>query len=146
MRLETAVDFVRNVASSPRGPITTCLCRYRRDLHVLLDFIRAFEEVDVEACRDVPRNVAVEGPDSWIVAVDLNHDVSRFGVAHCLWQELDVASLWILAICDCPIPGAGTGRQDIHVVAVHMHGVHPGRGVVVHDQANGFAFAEVVDI
>ena len=80
------------MASSPRGPIPTRLRHYRGDVHVFLDLIRVFEEVDVEACGDVPGNVAVEGPDSWVIGVDLNDDVSGLRIAHCDWKELHVAS------------------------------------------------------
>ena len=79
----------------------------------MLDGFRVLEDVDVEAGRDVPGDVAVEGPDAWVVGVDLDHDVGWFGVADCYWEQLDVASLGVLAVGDGAVEGSRALGEDV---------------------------------
>lgn len=88
----------------------------------------------------MPCDMAMEGPDTWIVGDYLNGDVPRWR------QQLYVSAGWVTGIAlNLSVPGADTLRQYEHVVTVDMHWV--GNWVlVVHNNDKGLVGAEVVDI
>lgn len=89
---------------------------------VLGDVVRPLEDVDVKTSRHVPGDVAVERPDTGVVKIELHNDVRgrRTGVSG-RRQNVDVATLRVAGVGDNAVPGAKALREDIHVVAVHVH-------------------------
>ena len=80
--------------------------------------MRLEDHLREEACRRVPRDVAVQRPDARVVSVDLDHYVPE-GLHH-----LHVATKrvgWLDWGCACIIPWAG--GDDVHVHAVGVHRV-----------------------
>ena len=75
-RLQTRVDLIRDVAVCPGVPGLTDITRHLRERE-LLNVGWALEDVDVQACGYVPRDVAVHGPHTGVVLLELKHDVSR---------------------------------------------------------------------
>lgn len=66
----------------------------------------------------MPPNMAMEGPGTWIVGIVLDCDVAEGR------EVLSIATLRVGWIGDgYTVPLAGAGVQDIHVVAMEMHGV-----------------------
>jgi hypothetical protein len=100
----------------PGRPIAARLRRDGRELQVVLDLSGVFEDVDVEAGRDVPSDVAMERPDAWVVGVDLNDNVRGFGVADRHWQKLHVASLRVLAVRDGAVECSGPLSKNVPTV------------------------------
>lgn len=119
----------------------------------------------------MPSDVAMERPDAWIVLVDLKHDVSRgvrvFGGLH----PDGVAALGVAGVGDgvgvfaealgedvpvgrgvsCELwrerlKGIGEKKGDLHVMAVHMHGVSTKGKVVVYNQTNSLVRPKVHDV
>lgn len=128
-------------------PVTARLRALGRDLQ-RLDIRGPFQDVDVQARADVPRDVAVERPDARVVHGELHDDVARLAAvaAGCGGQDLRVAALRVGRVGDAPVPGAGPGGEDEHVVAVQVHGVVGDGDVVVDEEADGGVGAEVVDV
>ena len=76
-------------------PIPTILIGRRRDEHVL-DISRSLHDVGVKSARDVPRDMAVKGPNAGIVLLPLE-DLSinkrlgqwiYFGLSACISESM----------------------------------------------------------
>ena len=92
----------------------------------------------------MPRDMAMERPDAWIIRVVLEHDVARrCGGARL--DELDVAALRVLLMGDGAVPGADALGQDVEVVSVQVHGVRGGE-FIFHDDSDRGVGAEVVGV
>ena len=107
--------------------------------------------VDVEAGTDVPRDMAVEGPDAWVVGHVFNDDVAGChqgtvsGDIGC-WHKLHISALRVLCVSlNGAVPLALALGEDPEVVAVKMHGVGDWSGVV-DVKANGAIATEIVDV
>jgi len=88
----------------------------------------------------MPGDMAMEGPDPRVIGVDLPDDVAVRR------EHLHVAPLWIGGVGDgLAVPVTGPFVQDEHVVAVEMHGMGDGGGVV-DDDADRRVGAEVLDV
>lgn len=98
-----------------------------------------YHDVDVETAADVPSDMAMEGPNTGIVGIDLEHDVIESG------EKLNIASLRILWVGDFAIPDAETLRKHEEVVTVHVHRMG-GRKGIVDDQSNRLVGSKVVHI
>lgn len=85
----------------------------------------------------MPRDVAVHRPDTRVVELDL-HDEVAAGT-----DELGIAALRVLWVDDLAVPGAGAFGEDVHVVAMGVHGVGGWEADAVHDDADGFCVAHV---
>lgn len=94
----------------------------------------------------MPSDVAVERPDTGVVSVDLDDNVAWHGVADSDRQDLYVSSLRVRGVDNGAVPDSGSLSQYVHVVPVHMHGMDASAGVVVDDDADGVAGAEVVNV
>ena len=129
------------------SPITACLRDGGWD-DALLDQIDLLNRIDIETCAHVPSNVAVKRPDTRVVGVVLNDQVSRddgtVDDARGL-QDLHISSLCVLDMSNSTIPLADTFSENVEVVTVKMHRVR-GWDLVLHDDANGVVVAEVVDV
>ena len=100
-------------------------------------------------------DVAVEGPDTWIIGHVLDDDVARLvesaGTVRILCNigaghHLHISALRVLCIAlDGAIPFTSTLGENPEVVAVQMHGVRDWSGVV-NVEADGAVAAEVVDV
>lgn len=96
----------------------------------------------------MPSDVAMQRPDTGVIGVVLNDQVSRLrnAIDDCGGlQHLDIASLGVLDVGDGAVPGANTLSEDVEVVPVEMHRVSGG-DLVFHDDADGVVVAEVVDV
>ena len=134
--LQAGVDLLDHVVSAVIGPIAASLGHGGRDV-VVLDRRRLLHGVDVEASTDVPSDVAVERPDTWVVSVVLDDDVA-------VWlQKLDIAALGIFDVHNLPIPSSHTFRQHVEIVSMKMHGMCSA-GLVVQDDTDAVVGAEVV--
>ena len=92
----------------------------------------------------MPRNVAVQRPDARIIRRGLEHDI-RGAARRRRGQQLDVAALGVVRVRDRhAAPGPVADGLDEDVVAVEVHGMRGGDGVV-DDEAVGVG-AEVVDV
>lgn len=66
----------------------------------------------------MPGDVAVEGPDSGVVRIELEHDVTVGS------DDLSVAAQRVIRVGDGgAVPSSFTLGQDLNVGAVKMHGV-----------------------
>ena len=102
------------------SPVTACLRNGRWD-NALLDQIDLLDGIDVETCADVPSNVAVKRPDTWVVGIVLDDQVTRLGdtVDNGRWlQDLDISSLRVLDMGDSTIPFADAFSENVEVVTV----------------------------
>jgi len=95
--------LVNNVAAREYGPVLACLGNSRRNVH-LLDIRRPLKNVDIETRADVPGNVAMKRPDTWVICLELNNSVGRAGARPGLAEDLDVAASWVLRVGDSTIP------------------------------------------
>lgn len=101
----------------PRLPRPTRLCHRHRNLQ-RSQLLRALEKRHQQALRQVPGNVAVEGPGTGVVGVKL-HDHVAVGC-----EVVRVAALWVCGVCNGgAVPGAGAVVEDVHVMAVEVHGL-----------------------
>lgn len=94
----------------------------------------------------MPRDMAVKGPDARVICVELNDHVRRLGGADGVLQEVYVPSLRVVGVRHVAVPNSCAFGEDVHVVAVQMHGMAPRGGVVVDDEADGCARAKVKDV
>lgn len=85
----------------------------------------------------MPCDVAVHRPDAGVVELDLHNEVAAGA------DELGVAALRVLRVDDLAVPGAGAFGEDVHVVAVGVHGMGSREADTVHDDADGFGVAHV---
>ena len=84
----------------------------------------------------MPRNVAVKRPHARVVGRDLEHDIRRPSRGR-LRQQLDVTTLRVRRVRDGAVPGAGADGLDEDVVAVEVHWVRGGDGVVDDEAVGG---------
>ena len=75
--LQARINFVHDIVATILRPISTSLRNNLRQ-DPLLDPIGLLHCVDIETRADMPCNVAMQWPDSWIIRVVLNHDISRY--------------------------------------------------------------------
>jgi len=89
----------------------------------------------------MPRDMAMQRPDAWVIEIELDDEVA-IGT-----DELGVAALGVRGVDDgAAIPGTFAFGQNLHVVAVHVHGVRGGEADGGHDYADGGVGAEVEDL
>ena len=110
------------------------------------NIIRTLHNINKQAATNMPGNMTVEGPNSGIILGPLQDDVAGTAVHVGRGQDLDVADLGVVDVCDAPVPEAGARGEDEEVVAVQVHGVGEEVDVVVDHQAHGAVAAEVVDV
>ena len=94
----------------------------------------------------MPRDVAMERPDAWIIGLVLQDNVAWFGEGDGLSEDLYVAALGVLLMGYRAVPETGAFGEDVEVVAVEMHGVGGEWKEVVNDQTDGRVGAEIVDV
>lgn len=88
----------------------------------------------------MPRDMAMERPDTGVVQVVLHDHVAVRA------DELDVAALRVGRVDDAAaVPVSRAFGEDLHVVAVEMHGMRGGRRII-DDDAHGAVGAEVLDV
>lgn len=137
--LQTRVDLRHVVVVGVVPPVTASLRDGGGHVH-LLHLLGLLEEVDVHALRRVPGDVAVHRPDTRVVELDLHDEVAVRA------DELRVATLRVARVDDLAVPLAHALGQDVHVVAVRVHGVRGREADAVHDDADGFRVAHVEDL
>lgn len=69
------IDGAYFVALAPLVPVVAGLRHDVGDVHVVDEVVGAFKYGPDKASRQMPRDVAVEGPDSGVVLVPLQDDV-----------------------------------------------------------------------
>ena len=77
----------------------------------------------------MPRNMAMKRPHTWIISIELYHEISRLCCRPGL-KELRVSSLGVDGVYGA-VPFAGAFGYDPEVVAVEMHGVGDGNVDIV---------------
>ena len=87
---------------------------------------RTDHHVHIEPLADMPGDMAVKRPDTWIVRNVFNDKISG------RLQQLYVPSLHVPRV-NRSIPGTRTLGNDVKIVTVEMHGVHHWTLVVEHD-------------
>jgi len=138
--LQPTINLIHNVRSRVLHPVITRLLHHQRNRSVTRDIRWSLEDVGVETSADVPRDVAVERPDTRVIGGDLPYDVPTNR------EELDIATLRVLWVGDGDtVPLAGALMENEHVMAVQMHRVCCWRGVVDND-TNGRVGAEILDV
>lgn len=138
--LQAGIYLLHHIRVGVCRPVSTRLSHDQGDGHIFLDIDRALQDIRIQATRNMPGDVAMEGPDAGVVGVDLPYDVA-VGREH-----LHIAPQRVVGVGDggaVPVPGSFV--QDKHVVAVKMHGMGRRRGVVDH-HADGRVGAEVLDV
>ena len=65
----------------------------------------------------MPRNMAMERPNTGIVRGPLNDHMARISVATTL-EQVDITTLRIERVSDGAIPRTGTFSQDLEIVTV----------------------------
>ena len=126
-------------------PVTTRLRNRRRHLQVL-NILRPFQHIDIQARTHVPRDVAMERPHARIIHVELHNDIPRRAARVSGRQDLHVAALRVVHVRDLPVPRACSRGEDKEVVPVEVHRVESEWDVAVDDEAHGGVGAEVVDV
>lgn len=114
--LQSGVDLRHVVVVGEVPPVAACLRDGRRHIH-LLHFLGLLKQVDVHALGSVPRDVAVDRPDARVVELDLHNKVAAGA------DELGVTALRVAGVDELAVPLAGAFGEDVHVVAVGVHGV-----------------------
>jgi len=134
--LQPRVNLRHVVRLGEVPPVAAGLRDRSRHIH-LPHLLGLLEQVDVHALRSVPRDVAVHRPHARVVELDLDDEVTAGA------DELGVAALRVLGVDDLAVPGSGAFGEDVHVVAVGVHGVRSREADAVHDDADGFGVAHV---
>ena len=117
------VDLVHNVALSlPSFVRGTGVFNALWNLQ-FLDVVGPFKNVDVKACTHMPSNVAVEWPDTWVVLIELNHNVGWHGGGLGSVHQENVATLRVECILDFAIPEPVALIKDPEIVTVQVHRV-----------------------
>lgn len=95
----------------------------------------------------MPRDVAMEWPDTWIVRQEI-HDHVAWAFYRIAWLENKCVSPHRIAQVCFAIPGPQSFSNDPEIVAVEMHGMTTSWSVRVIDKhdADGRTVVEVVDI
>lgn len=138
--LHSAINLIDDIPIRIRLPIHTSLLHNIRNLALLRDIIRPLQEMGIQTPTNMPSDVTVERPNTWIICVVLEDKVA-IGTHH-----LDISALWVRRVNDsCSVVIAWPFGEDLHVVSVEMHRVRGGR-VVVDDHADGAVTAEVLHV
>ena len=88
----------------------------------------------------------MQGPDTWIVGVELQHDVSWCaGDGVVAGKNLHVTALRVRRVDDCTVPVSDAISEDPEIVAVEMHGMRRGEMVSDNDP-DGCVLAVVVNV
>lgn len=112
---QSAIYLINNVSMAPGVPCCASLIYGLLYAWLPLNIIRALQDVDEEACADMPGYMAVERPDSWIIRGKLHYQVSTGR------QESCVSSNWILGVDNSSIPLPEAIRKDLVVMPMQMH-------------------------
>jgi len=133
--LETRVNLVDKVAVGPGIP-----CRAKISCNLwegLLSNVGwSLQDVNVQTTADVPGNVAMGGPDSWIILSPLENNVRWSGGVWSRANELDVAHLRVAGVGDCAVPCTNTLIKDMEVVTMDVNWMSAKSKVVVKDETN----------
>jgi hypothetical protein len=57
--------------------------------------VEAHQDGNVQAVASMPRNVAMERLDTWVVGDKINHNIARLVWVVATFDDLDIASLWV---------------------------------------------------
>jgi hypothetical protein len=139
--LQATINLINHIIIRIRRPIPTRLLHNQRNLIILtLNIRRPLQNIGIQPRTNMPGNMAMEWPNTWIIRRELHHHMSKCS------NLLDISSLWVVGICEgCSVPVSRSFVQDLHVMTVEMHGVCSGSGVVYNDADRGVA-AEVLDV
>jgi len=88
-----------------------------------LDIIWSLENVDVQASTDVPRDVAMHWPDTGVVLIPLEHNVTRgdgSAIKGTRLHELNVTSLGVVCIGNRAVPFTNTFSKNVEIMTVKM--------------------------
>ena len=97
-RLYPIVDLIDNVGLRVGGPISACLCHDAGYRHLVLNRIVILKHHPNHASAQMPCNVAMQRPDTWVVLEVLDDDV---GVS---FEHLHVTALRVVGIDNCSVP------------------------------------------
>ena len=129
--LQPAINLIDNILCRIIIPINTDLIHTLRNVSQLQQ-LRLLDRVNIQSRANMPRNMAMERPDAWVIGVVLQNDVA--GLSSCPWaDDLHVAALGVLLVDDGAVPETGAFGEDVEVVAVEMHGVGGKLELVVDD-------------
>lgn len=112
---QSAIYLIDNVPIAPGVPCCASLIYGLLYAWLPLNIIWALQDVDEEACADMPGYMTVEWPDSRVIRGELHNQVSAGG------QESRVPSNWILGVDNSSIPLPVAVRKDLVVMPVQMH-------------------------
>ena len=143
--LQATINLIHNMIMSISIPINTKLIYTLRNLS-LLQLLCLLHRINIQARANMPRDVAMERPDAWIIGLVLQDNEAWFGEGDGLSEDLYVAALGVLLMGYRAVPETGAFGEDVEVVAVEMHGVGGEWEEVVNDQADGRVGAEIVDV
>lgn len=102
--LQTSIDLINHGTARVSSPIPAILETGRRNWKIF-DVVGAFQEVGVESCGYVPRDVTVHRPYARVVRRPLNNQVSACR------QDMGVTPLRVARVDDATVPGAGACRE-----------------------------------
>jgi len=94
----------------------------------------------------MPRQMAMERPNSRVILSVLQNHVRRCGRVLCVLKDVHVAAGGVGGVCDDAVPSTKAFGKDMEVVAVEMHGVGAGLAVVDDVEADGGVGAEIEDV
>jgi hypothetical protein len=109
---------------------------------------RSLKNVDVQTATDMPRDMAMKGPNRGIILGPLENNItgcdgSIIGLSRL--HKLNVAHLGVRWVDNCAIPCTYTFIEDMEVVAVKMDRMGHEKEVV-EDQADGGVGAKIEDV
>lgn len=114
---QPTINLLHHILLRIRIPIRTSLRHDQRNLH-LVDIGGALHECHKQALRQMPRDVAVERPRAGVVGVELEDHMPEGR------EVVRVAALRVGGVVDRhAVPFAEAVVEDVHVVAVEMHGL-----------------------
>jgi len=147
--LRTGVNLVDDGGTSECRPVLARLGQVAGNRH-FGDLVGLLEDVDIETLRDVPSNVAVEGPRARVIKINLNGKICRSSdIARGTLsgrEELHITADRVVGLSDRAVPSSETLREDVEAVTVHMHRVDTKGPVVIDDKLDALRVAGVVNV
>ena len=142
--LQARIDDERNGGVGVCVPIAASLANGVWD-DSLRDLVRSLHDVDVQSAGHVPCDVTMEGPHTWVVRDELDHNKARSGRVQRALNDLHITSLRVGLVDNGAVPCALALRQDVEVVTVQMHGMRRA-AEVLHHEPNASIGPKVVDV
>jgi hypothetical protein len=117
--LKTRVDLINKVVAGPSIPRSTYLCSGGWE-NLSGNISWTLKDLNVQASADVPGNVAMEWPDSWIILSPLQNNI-RWGVGILCWADkLNITALCIVRVGDDAVPSAEAFCENVIIVSVKL--------------------------